>query len=67
MRPNYPTLDRHQVQRCAAEHLQAHLQFRDYKRNPDRKAMVSTLASIHVGRGPEVPHRAFGKVVASGL
>jgi hypothetical protein len=42
MRPNHHTLDRHQVQRCAAEHLQAHLQFRDYK----RKTTVQTLWAI---------------------
>jgi putative transposase len=32
MRPQNHTLDRQQVHRAAAEHLQAHLQFKDYKR-----------------------------------
>src|ERR1700722_9166907 len=32
MRPHHHTLDRNQVHRLAAEHLQAHLQFKDYKR-----------------------------------
>ena len=33
MRPPNHTLDRRQVHRAAAEHLQAHLQFKDYKRS----------------------------------
>ncbi len=32
MRPHNHTLDRQQVHRAAAEHLQAHLKFKDYKR-----------------------------------
>jgi hypothetical protein len=31
MRPKNHTLDSYQVHRAAAEHLQAHLQFKDYK------------------------------------
>jgi hypothetical protein len=32
MRPHHHTLGRNQVHRLAADHLQAHLQFKDYKR-----------------------------------
>ena len=32
MRPQNHTLDRRQVHRAAAAHLQAHLKFKDYKR-----------------------------------
>src|SRR5690606_617643 len=42
MRPKNHTLDRRQVYRAAAEHLQAHLQFRDYK----RKASARTLRAL---------------------
>jgi hypothetical protein len=42
MRPKNHTLDRNQVHRAAAQHLQAHLQFKDYK----RKAPAAVLWSL---------------------
>src|SRR4051794_34953487 len=42
MRPKNHTLDRQQVHRAAAEHLQAHLKFKDYK----RKAPAPVLGSL---------------------
>ena len=41
MRPDHHTLDRNQVHRLAAQHLQAHLEFRDYK-----KTSVQVLWSL---------------------
>jgi hypothetical protein len=43
MRPNHHTLDRQQVHRAAAEYLQAHLQFRDYKRKTSAHVLWSLL------------------------
>src|SRR5215208_400175 len=43
MRPTNHTLDRRQVHRAAAEHLQAHLQFRDYKRKTPAPVLWSLL------------------------
>jgi putative transposase len=43
MRPPNPTLDRRQVHRAAAEHLQAHLQFKDYKRKTPAPVLWSLL------------------------
>src|SRR5436305_2418290 len=43
MRPNYHTLDRDQVHRAAADHLQAHLQFHDYKRKTSAALLWSLL------------------------
>src|SRR3982751_4550211 len=43
MRPNYHTLDRRQVHRAAAEHLQAHLKFKDYKRRLSAQVLWSLL------------------------
>src|SRR5215216_260860 len=43
MRPNHHTLDRDQVHRAAAEHLQAHLQFQDYKRKTSAAVLWSLL------------------------
>lgn len=43
MRPKNHTLDRRQVHRAAAEHLQAHLEFRDYKRKTSAAALWSLL------------------------
>src|SRR5512135_1809219 len=43
MRPNHHTLDRNQVHRFAAQHLQAHLQFRDYKRKTTANVLWSLL------------------------
>ena len=43
MRPNHHTLDRRQVHRAAAEHLQAHLQFKDYKRKTSAHVLWSLL------------------------
>jgi Transposase DDE domain len=43
MRPNHHTLDRNQVHRAAAEHLQAHLHFRDYKRKTSARVLWSLL------------------------
>src|SRR5690349_13340063 len=43
MRPTNHTLDRRQVQRAAAEHLQAHLQFRDYKRKTSAQTLWALL------------------------
>src|SRR5829696_7666568 len=43
MRPNHHTLDRNQVHRLAAQHLQAHLQSRDYKRKTSAQVLWSLL------------------------
>jgi hypothetical protein len=43
MRPMNHTLDRRQVHRAAAEHLQAHLQFEDYKRKTSAQVLWSLL------------------------
>ena len=42
MRPDHHTLDRNQVHRLATQHLQDHLEFRDYK----RKTTAQTLWAI---------------------
>jgi len=43
MRPHHHTLDRNQVHRLAAEHLQAHLQFKDDKRKVTAQVLWSVL------------------------
>ena len=43
MRPHNHTLDRQRVHRAAAEHLQAHLQFKDYKRKASAQVLWSLL------------------------
>jgi hypothetical protein len=43
MRPKNHTLDRQQVHRAAAEHLQAHLKFKDYKRKAPAPVLWSLL------------------------
>jgi Transposase DDE domain len=43
MRPKNHTLDRRQVHRAAAEHLQAHLQFQDYKHKTPAPVLWSLL------------------------
>jgi hypothetical protein len=43
MRPKNHTLDRRQVYRAAAEHLQAHLEFRDYKRKTSARTLWALL------------------------
>src|ERR1044071_1852485 len=43
MRPNHHTLDRNQVHRLAAQHLQAHLNFQDYKRKTPASVLWSLL------------------------
>src|SRR3954464_3660035 len=43
MRPQDHTLDSHQVHRAAAEHLQAHLRFRNYKRKTPAPVLWSLL------------------------
>src|SRR3954452_11617155 len=43
MRPNHHTLDRRQVHRAAADHLQAHLKFKDYKRKTPAPVLGSLL------------------------
>src|SRR3954462_11023963 len=43
MSPNNHTLDRRRVHRAAAEHLQAHLQFKDYKRKTSAPVLWSLL------------------------
>ncbi len=43
MRPTNHTLDRNHVHRAAAEHLQAHLQFQDYKRKTPAPVLWSLL------------------------
>src|SRR5918994_2298759 len=43
MRPENHTLDRRQVHRAAAEHLQAHLQFKYYKRKTSAQVLWSLL------------------------
>jgi hypothetical protein len=43
MRPHHHTLDRNQVHRLAAEHLQAHLEFKDYKRKITANVLWAVL------------------------
>ncbi len=43
MRPPHRILHRNQVHRLAAEHLQAHLQLKDYKRKTSAQALWSLL------------------------
>src|SRR3954452_2751648 len=43
MRPNHHTLDRRQVHRAAADHLQAHLEFKNYKRKTSAPVLRSLL------------------------
>jgi putative transposase len=43
MRPQNHTLDSNQVHRAAAEHLQTHLQFKDYKRKTSAPVLWSLL------------------------
>ncbi len=43
MRPQDHILDSYQVHRAAAEHLQTHLQFQDYKRKTSARALWSLL------------------------
>src|SRR4051812_25560216 len=43
MRPNNHTLDRRRVHRAAADHLQAHLKFKDYKRKTSAQVLWSLL------------------------
>jgi DDE family transposase len=43
MRPPHRILNRNHVHRLAAEHLQAHLQFKDYKRKTSAKVLWSLL------------------------
>src|SRR5512144_595110 len=43
MRPQNHTLDRRQVHRAAAEHLQAHLKFQDYKKKTSARVLWSLL------------------------
>jgi Transposase DDE domain len=43
MRPPHHILDRQKVYRLAAEHLQAHLQFRDYKKKTSAQLLWSLL------------------------
>src|ERR671917_1808918 len=43
MRPTNHTLDRNHVHRAAAEHPQAHLQFKDYKRKTPAPVLWSLL------------------------
>src|SRR4051794_16906356 len=43
MRPTHHILDRKEVHRHAAEHLQAHLQFKDYKRKTSAQVLWSLL------------------------
>jgi DDE family transposase len=43
MRPPHRILNRHQVHRLAAEHLQAHLKFKDYKRKTSAQVLWSLL------------------------
>src|SRR3954468_6335583 len=51
MRPKNHTLERRQVHRAAAEHLQAHLQFKDYK----RKTPASVLWSLLLAAAAPIP------------
>src|SRR6187549_4296747 len=45
MRPPHRILDRNRVHRLAAEHLQAHLEFKDYKRKTSATVLWSLLLS----------------------
>ncbi len=50
MRPTNHTLDRNHVHRAAAEHLQAHLQFEDYKRKTSAAVLWSLLLAADLRR-----------------
>ena len=53
MRPHQHTLDRNQVHRAAAEHLQAHLQLKDYKRKTSARVLWSLpLVALWVWPAP---------------
>ena len=43
MRPHHSTITRQQVHRIAAEHLQTHLKFQDYKRKTSAHLLWSIL------------------------
>ena len=43
MRPPHHILDRNKAHRLAAEHLQAHLKFKDYKRKTSARVLWSLL------------------------
>jgi len=43
MRPPHHILDRRQVHRLAAEHLQAHLKFKDYRRKASAQVLWAML------------------------
>jgi hypothetical protein len=43
MRPPHRLLNRNHVHRLAAEHLQAHLEFKDYKRKTTAQVLWSLL------------------------
>src|SRR5512133_1163259 len=49
MRPPHHILDRRQVHRLAAEHLQAHLKFQDYKRKTSAQVLWSLLLAAAAG------------------
>ena len=50
MRPPNHILDSHQVHRAAAEHLQAHLRFTDYKRKTPSPVLWSLLLAAAARR-----------------
>src|SRR3982750_4321595 len=51
MRPPHHILDRKKVHRLAAEHLQAHLKFKDYK----RKCSAQVLGSLWLAAAARIP------------
>ena len=51
MRPPHRILDRRRVYRLAEQHLQAHLQFRDYK----RKTSARTLWALLLAAAARIP------------
>jgi hypothetical protein len=76
MRPQNHTLDRRQVHRAAAEHLQAHLQFKDDKRKTPAPVLWSLLLAAAAritslsdacGRLDDVPSDETARKALQGL
>ena len=63
MRPPHHTLDRKTVHRLAAEHLQAHLEFRDYK----RKCSAQVLWSLLLAAAARITVRARQRTATIGV
>jgi hypothetical protein len=52
MRPPYRILNRNHFHRLAAEHLQTHLRFKDYKRKTSAQVLWSLLLAAAAPPGP---------------